>query len=204
MSTIQRAISGFRFAETNHGDTLQAIALRELGDASRWPELVSFNGLVPPFLTDDPAAVRPGVLRAGGLIRVPAATAVSAVTQDADAVFQADLSLDAGALTTASGDFGVVAGLPNLRQALGNALATERGELAFHPRYGSLLRRIIGTVNGPTAGLLAASYARATISADARIARVTSSSAIVSGDTVSVEVTAEPVVGQAIKLNQAV
>ena len=36
MSTpIDRPLQGYRFVETRHGDTLQAVAAREMGDASR-------------------------------------------------------------------------------------------------------------------------------------------------------------------------
>lgn len=200
--TIKREIAGFRFAETHRGDTLPAIALRELGDGARWPELVAFNSLLPPFITDDPTQAKSGVILTGGLIRIPAATQASTVTQDGDAVFLADLQLQGGRLAADGGDFAVVSGLPNLKQALGNALDTERGELSFHPQYGSLLRRIIGTVNGPTAALLAGRYAKATILADDRIARVTDATATVVGDRVSVDVTAEPVVGRAVTISQ--
>ncbi len=201
--SLQRDLSGFRYAETNFGDTLQAIALRELGDASRWPELVSFNGLRPPFITDDATLAGPGVLLTGKLIRVPAATPASVTTTDADELFETDAALTDGSLTASDGgDFALVAGIDNLRQALGHRLETSRGELAFHPDYGSLLRRIVGTVNGPTAGLLASSYAREAVALDPRVARVKSSDATVSGDVVRVDLVAEPIVGKAINISQ--
>lgn len=201
--TIERQVNGFRFVETNYGDTLQAIALRELGDGARWPELVAFNDLLPPFLTDDPAQERPGVLLTGKLLRVPAADEASANAANSDQVFEQDLRLDSsGAITADAGDFALVSGLPNLRQALSNRLSTDRGELPFHPRYGSMLRRIVGTINGPTASLLAAAYARDAVAQDPRIATVKSSNAQVLGDRVTVDIVAEPIVGRAVELTQ--
>lgn len=202
--TIQRSIAGFRFAETNRGDTLQTVAYRELGDASRWPELVSFNGLHFPFLTDDPAQEGPGVLLTGRLIRVPAAAQASQTVQDAEALYERDLQLVGGDVPVDGGDFATVGGLANLRQALSNRLQTERGELVFHPSYGSLLRRLIGVVNGPTAAILAASYAKSCVQADPRVSRVRTSKAEVLGDSLSVAVVAEPVVGQSVELNEVV
>lgn len=199
---IQRPINGFRFVETNRGDTLQSIALRELGDGARWPELVAFNNLLPPFLTDDPDEVRAGVVLTGQLLRVPAAASQVDAAVDADLVFERDVRLNGGEIDVEGGDFALVSGLSNLRQALVHRLGTDRGELAFHPQYGSLLRRIVGTVNGPTAGLLAAAYARDAVGMDVRISSVKSSEAKVSGDRVTVDVVAEPIVGRAIDLTQ--
>ncbi len=203
--TIEREVNGYRFVETNRGDTLQAIALRELGDGARWPELVSFNKLLPPFLTDDPAQVRPGVVLTGKLIRVPAADPLVETTVDADLVFERDISLGSdGALISTDGDFGMVAGIDNLRQAIAGRLTTDRGELAFHPAYGSMLRRIVGTVAGPTAAILAAAYANSTVKQDPRISSVKSSVATVTGDRVVVALVAEPIVGRAVDVNQTI
>lgn len=206
MSTgITREINGSRFVETNRGDTLQAIALRELGDGARWPELVAFNNLLPPFITDDASVAGPQVLLTGALIRVPAADNIVDANVDADLVFERDVLLDgAGQPSVAGGDFALVSGVANLHQAIVHRLTTDRGELPFHPEYGSLLRRIVGSVNGPTAGLLAASYAKSAVQEDSRISSVTSAEAQVSGDSVTVTVVAEPIVGRAIDVTQTI
>lgn len=203
--SLERTIAGVRLAQTDYGDSLQLISLRELGDASRWPELVALNQLLPPFITDDPTAAGDGIIVTGGLIKIPAsASSTVSVEQNSDLVFECDLVLDQGQLQSSSGDFAAVAGIPNLRQALANRLTTDTGELGFHAEYGSRLRRIVGTVNGPTAGLLAASYAKTAVLQDARVSRVTSSVATVLGDQVQVSVVAEPIVGQAVDVTQTV
>lgn len=197
MPTIfDQPLYGFRFVDTRYGDTLQEIALRELGDAARWPELISYNKLVPPFFVNDEADRAPGVAVAGDMLLVPA-PAPAADTTVPDEVFGTDVLLGKdGMLQFEGGDLATVSGIDNYKQALQNAIRTARGELIFYPRYGTLIPRLIGTVNGPTAGLLAAQYARSTVAADSRTRRVTSATAEVSGDVVRVRVVAEGKNGQ--------
>ena len=194
---LRTPLAGFRFAETRRGDSLQAIAARELGDGKRWAELVSYNGLVPPYITDDPLVARAGVVLTGALILVPAATA-AAYTTDQSQVFERDIALVAGQITIVDGDFGPIEGLQNLKQAIRHRVATDRGELIMHPEYGSKLRLLIGTGNNAIAGQLAAEYARAAVSADPRVSSVRSPVAVVSGDSITVTIVAEPITGRAV------
>lgn len=200
MSTqFDRPLYGFRFAEILFGDTLQVIAARELGDASRWVDLIAYNKLVPPFVTDDPLEAGPGVLQSGSLIVVPAPSPAVSATSDPDKVFEKDVGLGRGGeLMVAGGDFGVAEGRDNLRQALKNRIETDRGELMFHPDYGSNIRRLVGSVNGPTASLLAAQYAKSAVQMDTRVSRVTKSVASVVGEVINVSVDAETVAGRAV------
>lgn len=186
---------GYRFVQTESFDTLQQVAARELGDASRWTEIVAINDLLPPYLTDDPEAVTAHALLNGSYLVIPAASP-SARNPDPNGVFGQDLKLTPDGLLDIDGaDFAVVSGVDNLVQALTNALKTDQGELLFHPAYGSLIRRILGSVTGPTASLLAAKYAQQTVAADSRIVSVTSSVATVSGDVISVTVKSQTVTG---------
>lgn len=186
---------GYRFVQTLHGDSLQEVAARELGDATRWTEIIELNGLLPPYLTDDPNAVTTSVVLNGSYIIIPAATP-SANNPDPNGIFGTDLLLTAdGLLATSNGDFATVSGVDNLVQALTNALRTDQGELLFHGTYGSLIRRLVGAVNGPTAGLLAAEYAKQTVAADTRVQSVQNSTATISGDAISIVVLADTVVG---------
>ena len=201
MTTLQRPIVGFRFIEIRRGDTLQSIAGRELGDAARWVDLLAYNALVPPYITDDPTQVGTGVLLSGALIRVPAASVSVSAATDPTQVFGTDVGLDAnGNVMLSNGDFGTLSGIDNLGQALRNRVVTELGELIYHQDYGSLVPRLVGRVDGPVAELLAAQYARAAVLSDPRIDRVTQSSAVVAGDSIQVSVEAVPIVGQTIQL----
>lgn len=199
MTEFDRQMYGFRFAETMRGDSLQTIAARELGDASRWTELIAFNSLVPPFITDDAALVMSGVILSGGIILVPAPAPVATTTTDPEKVFESDIRLGSdGALMTDAGDFAVVTGVQNLARALKNRIEVERGDLIYHTEYGSNVRRIVGSVNSPTAALLAGQYAKSAVQADPRIDRVTKVSADVVGDRVSVTIEAVTVSGRPV------
>lgn len=202
MSTVfDKPLNGYRFVDTFFGDTLQKIAARELGDAGQWGNLIAYNNLVPPYLTDDPMQVAPGVLLTGSQILVPAGAPVITTTTDPNLVFDIDIILVNGLLqATTSGDFQIVAGADNLRQALKNNVETERGSLLWHTDYGSLCRRMIGTVNGPTQALLTARYAAASLEMDPRVSEVDQAVATIVGDSLQLQLEVIPIVGRPIQL----
>lgn len=206
MSTmLDRPLQGYRFVETRHGDTMQAIAAREMGDASRWPEIVSYNRLLPPFITDDPVLAGPGVILSGEPVRIPAPVPVANAFSNPDATFLADVRLTNGLIEADSGgDMVLCEGLPNLRQALVHRVVTERGELMYHPGYGSLIKRLIGTVNGPTANILAAQYARAAVESDERIQEVAEATAEIVGDAINVSVRAKAISGRVVEFTEGI
>lgn len=202
MSDINRPLAGFRLVEVQHGDTLQKIAARELGDASRWRDLITINELSWPYLTGDPNAVSATVKLYGSLIAVPAAVSTASAELDPDAVFGTDIKLSGGFLETGGNDFGVVSGRENYKQAIQNRVATEQGELIFHMPYGCGIRKLLGVVNGPTSAVLAANYVKSAVLADPRTASVNSSVATVSGDVLSVNTEAVPVTGAPVGVTQ--
>jgi len=201
MSTVfDKPLNGYRFVDTYFGDTLQRIAARELGDAAQWGALIAYNNLVPPYLTDDPNQVGPGVLLTGSQILVPAGAPVISSTTDPNKVFEVDLSLTNGLLTGANGDFSIVAGRDNLRQALKNNIETDQGSLLWHTWYGSLCRRMIGAVNGPTQALLTEKYAAASLERDDRVSEVNQAIATISGDKLTIKLQVIPVIGRPLQL----
>lgn len=203
MTTIfDNALTGYRFVDTRRGDTLQVIAYRELGDASQWPLLIAYNKLVYPFITDDPTQVTDGVILTGSQILVPAPVPVIQSTTDPTKVFEIDIALDVNGLLQAdeNGDFAVVAGVANLSQALENRVTTDNGELIFHPEYGTLVRQLIGAMNGPNAGLLAAQYDTAAVLLDPRVQSVEKSVVNIAGDDIDVEMEVIPIVGRSVQL----
>lgn len=203
MSTIfDNPLTGYRFVDTRRGDTLQIIAYRELGDASQWPLLIAYNKLIYPFITDDPDAVVPGVILTGSQILVPAPVPVISSTTDPTKVFEIDVALDANGLlqADANGDLAVVSGVANLAQALENRIETDNGELIFHPEYGTLVRQLLGAMNGPNAGLLAAQYDTAAVLLDPRVQSVDQSVVNISGDQADVQMEVIPIVGRSVQI----
>jgi phage baseplate assembly protein W len=202
MSTpFDRTLYGYRFVLTQHGDTLQKIAARELDDAGRWAELIALNDMVYPYLTDNHNLVATGVFLTGGYITIPAATP-GAETNDPNAVFGQDIALTNGQFIFVNGDFAMVSGLGNLEQALTNVLNTNQGELLYHTSYGTEIREMIGTVNSPAAALLAARYANDAVSADPRISSITSAIGTSVGNVIAVTVDAQTIQGSTASTGQ--
>ena len=202
MNEFERPLPGIRLVQPHHGDDLQAVAARELGDANRWPELVWLNNLRPPYLTDDPAQAGPGVALTGSFIRVPApAGTARAELEQEGKVYERDCLMVGRALVVdEGGDLAVVSGTPNLRQQLQHRIATPRGQLLRHPEYGCRIYSLLGTVNGPTAAKLGAEYVKSALRSDYRVAQVTSSVAEVTGDAVRISARAEAIAGAAVDL----
>lgn len=202
MTTVfDKTLTGFAFVDTKYGDTLQRIAARVLGDASRWYELISPNSLVYPYITDDASAAGNGVLLSGSPILVPAPSAASTTTTDAQEVFGTDIALQSGLLQAdAKGDFAFVTGRANLSQALKGRIETAQGELIYHMKYGSLLRSMLGNKADASTSLLAAMTAKGAVLADPRVSSVNTSVATISGDSISVSVEVVPVMGQSVQV----
>lgn len=201
MSEFERQLPPCRIAEIHHGDSLQRIAAREMGNANRWPELVWINELKPPYVTDDPDRVAPGVLLSGSVIRVPAPVGVYTDDADRGQVFERDCALvDKLMSVDAGGDIAVFTGADNLRQQLSHVVATPRGQATRHPNYGCMIWRLLGTVTGPLAAYLGADYVKSALASDYRVSRVEYSTAVVSGDVVKVTARAISIEGSIVDI----
>ena len=198
---VTRKLTGYRWVETQWGDTLQRIALREFGEASRWAELAHLNNLVPPYITDDPLLAGDKVLLSGKVIMIPAATPSASQETDPEKVYGRDIFLLNGKLVAENGDFALVSGVKNLSQALKHRILTAPGELVFHGDYGCDVHRIIGKVNNSTAVLLAAQYVRSGLEKETRIARVSQSTAESSGDVIRVNAEVVPISGDPVAIS---
>ena len=195
--TFWKVVPGVRRVETRLDDTLPAIALRELGDAARWPDLASLNNLLPPYITADMALAGPRVLFGGQPIMVPApAPAPSGVTDPA-AVFGTDVALVHGQIADdGAGDLLTVSGAPNLKQALGNRLQTRPGGLLRHPEYGCRAAEVLGQGAGQVSVQLAAAFVAKAVRSDPRVASAENASATVNGDAIETSAVAVTVDGK--------
>lgn len=134
------------------GTTLERLAQRELGDSTRWGEIAEANGLLSPYIVDDPSDTRSNVVRPGekiliptqvrsGFSQVPSAKEIkttrglSALEKSLGTDFKLDENFD---LTlTSSGDLEVVSGADNMGQAVLLKLGYEPGELMRYPELGA-------------------------------------------------------------------
>lgn len=133
--------------------TLERLALQELGDSTRWGEIVEVNNLKAPFLWDGDRSLKPeSTLQAGDkiLIPIPARNGFSQVpsgklnklTQNMSELERSlgcDLKLDQDhdLVLTNSGDFELVAGADNMGQAVLIKLSYEPGEVMLYPQLGA-------------------------------------------------------------------
>lgn len=185
LGTFEQVLPNFRMVRINHGDTLQDIAARYLGDANQWIDIAMLNNLVWPYTTDNPELSGPGVLLSGNMIKVPAAAGSQSGVFAGD-TFLRDIAMNGKRMQVdASGDFALVSGAANLKQQLADRVMTPMGQLSRHPDYGCMAYRLLGKANGPTAGALASQYVRSSLAADFRVASVQSSKAMVSGDAIT-------------------
>lgn len=201
MSEFERPLPSYRLAQTHWGDDLQTVAAREMGDANRWPELVWINGLTPPYVTNDERVASDTVLLAGAFIKVPAPAGVYTDAAERGQVYERDcLMLDRLLVDDGAGDLAVCRGADNLRQQLEHRINTPRGQARRHPDYGCMIWRLVGRVNGPTAGLMGAEYIKASLLSDYRVARVDFSTAEVGGDSVRIEARAVAIDGGVVDI----
>jgi len=199
MPTI-KTLTASRQIETRWGDTLQKIAQRELGDASKWIDIANINQLKPPYLTGDPIVSNANVLLYGDSLTIPSGGGAASATSDPDEVFGKDAKLDKGKLTAANGDLAIVSGAGNVLQALSNRVLTEQDELLYHRKYGSSVRRIIGKKGNSRSGDIASGFVQRALLADSRVAQIKSSNVAVSGDSMKITVSVETTTGKIITL----
>ncbi len=140
----------------------------------------------------------------GATLLVPATSAsVSAVADPVDA-FGTDLDLAGGELAAdANGDFALISGRDNLKQAIGSRIETPLRTLLFHLDYGCGVDRLKGGGNGPTSGVLGAKYVRSALRSDRRIASVLSATATITGAATVIQSTVQPVTGAPLQTTSA-
>lgn len=134
------------------GLTLERLAQKELGDSTRWGEIVEVNNLKAPYISEDPQESREGVLRPGQniLIPIPLQNGFSQVPvgkenkltkgmSELEKSLGTDLKInsDFDLVLTSSGDLELVAGADNMAQAVLLKLSYEPGEVMRHPQLGS-------------------------------------------------------------------
>lgn len=156
----------FREYVIKDGDTLQMIAQRTLGDASRGMELAVLNNLKYPFIVGLGEEIQEGVKTIGDTILIPAEVEhdvpvdeikddIYALAFGSDLLLTTDktnLSFNHGGelVTDIYGDLQTVSGIKCLYQDLVHRLITDVGTLPYHPDYGSRFMQIVGNKKDST------------------------------------------------------
>lgn len=162
-------------------DTIQAIAARELGDPDKYREIVVLNGLRAPYIS---ATASEGVLKFGDKIFIPSqgsAALTGGVVPNVDyniTKFLSQSEKNLGVDLRVSdefdivfanfGDFDLVAGIPNISQAVAIRFGLEKGSLKRHRTIGVGLEIGAKTINAFTVR----SRILDTLSQDARFASI--------------------------------
>jgi hypothetical protein len=203
--TVEKTLVGFRFIQTKRGDTMQRLAARELGDASLWTSLVDLNRLQDPYLTDDPSQVTAYVRLTGSFLVAPAPSMQVNTRTDASLIFGTDMLLQTGLLSDdGNGDFALVTGVPNLVQALCDALKTAKKEILFHLSYGGGLKKYLGRKGTPALITLAEKIVQECLEADDRVQSVVQVQVSLQGNAMPVYAVVQPIVGSTISFNTVI
>lgn len=203
MTAPQKTLAGVRLVKIRYGDDLRRIALRELGSADQWRDLITINGLVHPYITTDPDLAGPKVLLVGGQIKVPAPSSYATAADDPDRVYGVDLDLTDGRLSNAGADLATIGGAANLKQAYKNRIDTHPGDLQFHDDYGCRVHELKGEKNAPIAATLGGDYVSSALQDDPRTQSVPSATVQVVADALAINATVEPVSGSSVDIQTA-
>lgn len=154
-------------------ETLQDIAVQQLGDISRWVELKDLNDLVYPYIvpTNEQKAANPEHLMTwGDVLKLPTTNSINVADLNyysdkrAEERYDASLGMDIALSFLPenssdnfaympsqypSADLKVVSGIANLKQSLELRLMTRKGSNPYHPNYGSTLLDLIGEKLNP-------------------------------------------------------
>ena len=185
----------------NKGETIQTLALRTLGDAAKWKDLVILNDLKAPYISASGDGKR--VLRPGDNILVPSSASrdetsvLSDLTNTTDVLVKRlgrDLKLkNTSAIPGASifdidisnnGDLRLIEGKDNIEQALEIKFRTEQGTLPTHPYFGVQIP--IGSKLVARSITAFQMNARGSILADGRIESVDNISVTTDGNVVNI------------------
>jgi hypothetical protein len=192
-----------------HGDTIQSLAAKHLGNARRWLDLAIINDLRAPYITDQ--AHVPNTLRIGDKIVVPARApkgSPDTITTGAPGTGESQAAKNLGRdflmipvdgnllgwqIDKAGGSVDVlqVEGIDNFAQAIEMRFRTEQGHNILYPAIG--LPRAVGTSPNRQETIDLRYQARAQMLADKRVERVASLDFTLEDDRLVLEADLQPV-----------
>lgn len=177
------------------GDSVQSIALRAYGDASRWTEIAEANGLRSPRHWGDGAPIV-----AGDTLSIPLDDTSEARRRGEAVLYDRDLTLDlsTGDLVLRSNDLATIEGARNLEQGLALRLLTAQGDVWTLPEYGLPVRVGGSAVQREIAYLSA--HVSEQLKRDARVRDVVDVEVIIEGDKIAIGAKVSPITGDAVSV----
>ena len=157
----------YKLYTVKDGDTIQNIAQQALGDMSLWPDIVRYNNLKYPYISETTSI---NTASSGDTLVIPQEVTVddlanvSLKKQDIDVIASYALGRDLDllsnyrsrsykerddtdelfSLTNKNHDLGTNYGHDNLIQAIVMRLSTKYGTMPLHPEYGTKLHSLLG------------------------------------------------------------
>jgi phage baseplate assembly protein W len=171
-----------RLATVRNNESLMDIAARTLGNFELWTDIVTLNGLIPPYVGPDPL---PGIAGWGTKILLPTPGTALAPVGTLPSYNINFLGVDLyigpinGPMPPWNGDFQVITGYPNLAWALGRRLQTVIGALIYHTNYGSRIPPEVGAIQTLASAQNINAYGQSAINSDPRVLSCISSTATI-------------------------
>lgn len=172
--------SGLRLYSVKATDTLQSIALDQLGDSALWYYIAAVNGIQG---NDD--------ISSGDQIYIPLQVNLAGISKDSFILsenptrnpYGTDILLDGGEIVVHEGnDVATIDGIENVKQAINNRFTTPTGSLIKQTAYG------LSATPGVAGTDISRSYirmaARSTVLADPRVSSVTNVQATANGSVI--------------------
>lgn len=146
---IENSVRQIRY---ENGTTIERLAQQELGDSSRWGEIVELNGLKAPYVTDDASDSRPNLLKPGDFVLIPTPTKngftklpkgkenkLTENLSELEKSFGTDFKIDSNfdLVLNGAGDLELVSGTDNLAQSIILNLSYEQGDVIRYPQLGA-------------------------------------------------------------------
>ena len=166
------------------GESLLDFSARTTGTYSNWESIASANNLLPPYVG---TSIAPNIAVPGDSLYLPPYPTVPLPLGDyAEGYLGTDINIgipgaNNNELTTWTGDFSLISGIPNLSSALYRRVLTPLGSLIYHTTYGSPIPAAAGNISTANeAGFLLADL-RNTILSDPRVSAVNQITAYAGG-----------------------
>ena len=167
-------------AVLRRNESLMDLAARAAGGFGEWSAIATLNNLQPPW----PGPTNPALAQSGTPLLMPGSSLpASGVPAPTYANNVLGIDYDTGPINGTppawTGDIPLIIGYANLARALGRRLQTPLGALIYHPDYGSRIPPEVGAIQSQTEASRLAAFGRAALSADPRVASISSAVASV-------------------------